>query len=101
MAHAWYPASLATDSPAAPYRPLARHDHDFVRKTSVASAPFAVTASPAPVILLCPGRGVSSEYNASIAEELASRGYVVLAVDSPYIGRVSFPDGRDIPPSPR
>ncbi|MEO1136467.1 MAG: alpha/beta fold hydrolase [Pseudomonadota bacterium] len=57
-------------------------------------------SSPAPIILLCPGRGVLAEYNTSLAEDLASHGFAVFAFDSPGIGHVIYPDGHEISPSP-
>ena len=47
-----------------------------------------------PVVLFSHGwQGTRSEYT-SIAEDLASRGYVVFGIDHPYLGRVLLPDGR-------
>lgn len=93
MVHAWYPAAPAQGAQPAPYRPLARNDHDFVGKASVAGAPFAALAAPAPVILICPGRGVIAEYNTALAEELASHGYSVFSFDLPGLSPTFFPDG--------
>lgn len=50
---------------------------------------------PFPVVLFSPGFHVSRFLNTSNAEELASRGYVVAAMDHPYeTSAVDFPDGR-------
>jgi len=92
MIHAWYPAAPSNNTPA-PYRPLARHDHDVIKKHSIAGAPFADLSEPTPVVLLCPGRGVLAEYNTALAEDLASHGFAIFAVDSPYIAPTIFPDG--------
>ncbi len=47
------------------------------------------------LVVLSPGAGLSRESLTSLAEDLASRGYVVAGVDHPYEARaVEFPDGR-------
>ena len=53
-----------------------------------------------PLILLAPGRGVSSTGYSLIASFLAEHGFVVVSVDSPGSGRQVFPDGRVVPPDP-
>ncbi len=52
------------------------------------------------LILLSPGRGVSSMSYSHVAELLAAHGFVVVGVDSPGSGRQVFPDGRVVPPDP-
>ena len=48
-----------------------------------------------PLVVLSPGAGLSRESLTALAEELASRGYVVAGVDHTYEARaVEFPDGR-------
>jgi predicted dienelactone hydrolase len=48
-----------------------------------------------PLVVLSPGASLSRETLTSLAEELASRGYVVAGVDHTYEARgVEFPDGR-------
>ncbi len=54
-----------------------------------------------PLILLVPGRGVSSTSYSRVASFLVGHGFVVVSVDSPGIGRQVFPDGRVVPPDPR
>ena len=50
-----------------------------------------------PVILFRPGFGALALQYTTLAEDLASRGYVVVAIDAPYsAGVVAFPDGRVI-----
>ncbi|PUB31915.1 hypothetical protein C8K30_101433 [Promicromonospora sp. AC04] len=47
------------------------------------------------LVVLSPGAGLSRESLTALAEELASRGYVVAGVDHTYEARaVEFPDGR-------
>jgi predicted dienelactone hydrolase len=48
-----------------------------------------------PLVVLSPGAGLSRESLTALAEDLASRGYVVAGVDHTYEARaVEFPDGR-------
>jgi hypothetical protein len=48
-----------------------------------------------PVLLHSPGHASDRTFNTLVIEELASWGYVVVAVDHPYdSGEVEFPDGR-------
>ncbi|MFD2796340.1 alpha/beta hydrolase family protein [Promicromonospora vindobonensis] len=48
-----------------------------------------------PLVVLSPGAGLSRESLTALAEELASRGYVVAGVDHTYEAQgVEFPDGR-------
>ncbi|GAA4704803.1 Alpha/beta hydrolase family protein [Promicromonospora umidemergens] len=48
-----------------------------------------------PLVVLSPGASLSRESLTALAEELASRGYVVAGVDHTYEARgVEFPDGR-------
>lgn len=48
-----------------------------------------------PVVLYTPGLGDPRTFNSGLAEELASRGYVVVAMDHPgETFAVEFPDGR-------
>ncbi len=48
-----------------------------------------------PLVVLSPGASLSRESLTSLAEDLASRGYVVAGVDHTYEARgVEFPDGR-------
>lgn len=98
MAQLWYPAASG-EAEGARYRPLSA-DYAHVTAHSVAAAAFAADARPAPLIVLCPGRGTSKNFYTTLAEDLASRGYAVLALDLPAIGYVEFPDGRTVDPSP-
>ncbi|MDF2663770.1 MAG: FtsX-like permease family protein [Paenibacillus sp.] len=58
-------------------------------------APAANRHGSYPVLLYSPGGGVSRTAGTVLAEELASRGYVVLTVDHTHdSSEVEFPDGR-------
>ena len=100
MGQAWYPAVVDTATEHAPYAPL-YSGLSHVRTWSVAAARVASGDKPLPVVVIAPGRGVARHFYTTLAEDLASHGYFVLAVDSPHSGRVVYPDGRSIPPSAR
>jgi platelet-activating factor acetylhydrolase isoform II len=55
----------------------------------------------APLVLWSPGHGDPAALGTQLSEELASRGYVVVAIDHTYDSEVvEFPDGRvEVPPS--
>jgi len=59
----------------------------------------AADSPPASLIALCPGRGVAASSYSKLVGALVLRGFAVIAVDIPRIGRVTFPNGRSIPPS--
>ena len=100
MAQAWYPAASNSKATSAPYAPL-YSDWRNVRGHSIAAEAFAPLKARVPIIVLCPGRGTTRHSYTAIAEDLASHGYFVLGVDSPYLGLVVYPDGRQISPSNR
>ncbi|GAA3618081.1 lipase [Nonomuraea rosea] len=60
------------------------------------SAPVRPSSSrPYPVVLYSPGAGESRWLGTTLVEDLASRGYVVVAIDHTYdAGAVQFPGGR-------
>jgi dienelactone hydrolase len=100
MAQGWYPADADSAAEPAPYAPLYSSFSDM-RTGSFPAARVAAAAKPLPVIVIAPGRGVARHFYTAVAEDLASHGYFVLAVDSPHSGRVVYPDGRSIPPAQR
>ena len=63
------------------------------RSRSSARAPFAGGAERRPLIVFIPGRGQHHSSYTMLAEDLASRGYVVAAVDVPAINVVAHADG--------
>jgi dienelactone hydrolase len=66
-----------------------------VEPHAIADAPVAQSAKPYPVILLQPGLGPSHPDYATLAEDLASRGYIIVASTPTYSANVlAFPDGR-------
>ena len=107
---AWYPALPGSSAgPAAPYLPdnwrqarsqgvasaLLIQNLATVRGHARADAPLAAGAHPYPVIVMQPGLGpIAGDYT-TLAEDLASRGYVVVASTPTYSANVvAFPDGR-------
>jgi hypothetical protein len=96
MAQAWYPSDTPpATAPTNVYSPL---DPDLQSGTgwSQPGAPFSSQIDKAPIVAICPGSMLSRTFYTTIAEELASHGYVVLGVDFPYVGFVAYPDGRNI-----
>ena len=99
----WYPAVAGSSGPAAPYLPKAwesvvdggflTQDPTAVRTNSIAGAPLA---GRPPVVMLMPGLGpVVANYTA-LAEDLASHGYAVVAVNPTGSDPAAFPDGRTV-----
>ncbi|GGQ30892.1 putative dienelactone hydrolase [Actinomadura coerulea] len=110
MVSVWYPATRAS-GPKAPYlRPGVAEELSKVDALGVFKAgtvdwagarTHAAEGAPAdarrarPVVLYSPGFGVPRALGTTIAEELASRGYVVVTVDHTYeTAPVEFPGGR-------
>lgn len=105
----WYPASPA-GQPSAPYLPAAwaaarertfgpffllMPDYARVRSHAFAGAPPASSPNRFPVLIMQPGLGPIIQDYASLAEDLASRGYVVVGLNPTYSAAVSvFPNGR-------
>jgi dienelactone hydrolase len=65
------------------------------------STPVASAGGPFPVVIFSPGNVVMPSYYATLAEELASHGYVVIGhVPTGYSRSVVLPDGRVFPRQP-
>jgi len=108
----WYPASIDKSATAAEYLPrpwrvaLARrqgplmtnfmmHDTSLVQSHGFDNADVAPGQRTYPVILMKPGIGALALYYTTLAEDLASDGYIVVASDSTYSTfLVAFHDGR-------
>lgn len=106
----WYPA--AGGHQRAPYMPAAvarfLASSAGVRPALLRSATLDAMADARPlprrggwpVVLFSPGFGVVRELYAGLVEDLASNGYVVVAIDHPHDASVvEFPDGRVVVPS--
>jgi dienelactone hydrolase len=96
----WYPALKTDGAVKAAYAPLYA-GADSVTTNSWLLADFAADIAKAPLVIFCPGRGVSKHEYTIMAEELASKGFAVASIDMPYIGATVLLDGRYIKPAPQ
>lgn len=113
MISIWYPAQKNYKGERAPYmhpKAAAVTDRNIApslgaepgqidlanfKTNSWLDAPIATRIGKRPVILYSPGFGVPRTSGTTQAEELASRGYVVVTMDHTYeTDAVEFPDGR-------
>jgi pimeloyl-ACP methyl ester carboxylesterase len=66
-----------------------------VRTNSLRDAPVSTEQPSYPVVIMRGGASAEVANYSTLAEDLASHGYVVVGVDAPYrTGLVAFPDGR-------
>ena len=114
----WYPAELTPDARPAPWMPDAEIiapeiakalelpgfflDHlIYARTDSYLDLPVATDGSPFPAILFSHGYTGFRAQNTFQVQELASRGYIVAAVEHTYAAAMTvFPDGRVAPHNP-
>jgi dienelactone hydrolase len=116
MISIWYPASHADRYPLAPYMlagaaahfgsadgvgsvlyrvPPDTVDWGAIRTAGHQGAPFARHGQPFPVVLFQPDVQDPRTWETTLAQDLASRGYVVVTIDPTYnASEVEFPDGR-------
>lgn len=117
VVQAWYPAAVVDDPPdPAPlipqaervaavlsdrlgFPPFALNHLNLIKangRPELPAAPLpAAEAQGRPIILFSPGYSSSRLQSTTLMEELASHGYVVLAVDHTFGGVMTiFPDGR-------
>ena len=108
----WYPATVTPSSHTTEYLPeywrnavehhqgfllsrLLSRDLSRVQSHSWSDAVVSPQEPMYPVIVLRAGGGAMSSDYTSIAEDLASHGYVVVSMDAPYRTVITaFPDGR-------
>jgi dienelactone hydrolase len=96
----WYPAER--QGRGQPYRPRAETIFTttqlaLVTTHSAAGVPVSRRSTRYPVILFSPSWPGRRAQNTVLAEELASRGFLVVAIDHPFgSAAVAFPDGRVI-----
>ncbi len=115
----WYPSTGSPNQKPAEYLPadwrraLVRHqgglmstflmqDLSLVHPHSVMDGPLSPEQSRYPVVILRGGLGALIAQYTTLAEDLASHGYVVVGFDAPYrTVLVVYPDGRVVtrPPS--
>lgn len=98
MVWVWYPASPARSDAPAPYVPsdwrralaskgligFLTHDLSLVHSHSFLNAAVARPESPYPVVIVRAGGGAPTTDFTTLAEDLASHGYVVVGFDAPY-----------------
>lgn len=117
VAQVWYPTEASVDSPgctisryegaaaAAANEQLFYYPEgslDAVRSPALLGAPVATDDSGHPVVLYSPGLYGSFTDNTAVTLELASRGYVVVAVSTTHEApAVEFPDGSVVGTSER
>ncbi|GIP56918.1 MULTISPECIES: alpha/beta hydrolase family protein [Paenibacillus] len=113
MVRVWYPAKLVDNMRPAPYAHPARQlkllgkgqplyvnaiidSFKNVKTHSYLHLPVSSAQSGYPVLLFSPGFGASNFMYTSMTENLASHGYIVVAVEHPYYTEIPtlFPDGR-------
>ncbi|MFD0684715.1 alpha/beta hydrolase family protein [Actinomadura fibrosa] len=109
MVSVWYPAARSGTSPylrpgvaktiaegtALGVVPPGTVDWAGARTHAAASAPADPRRGARPVVLYSPGFGLPRALGTTIAEELVSRGYVVVTMDHTYeTAPVEFPGGR-------
>jgi predicted dienelactone hydrolase len=114
VVQAWYPAARGVRGAGAPYIDgLARLPKSvsliprFVMRAygridthAVAAAPVSTEQQTWPVLLFSPGAGAPRAFYSGLAAELASRGWVVMALDHPYeVAVTQLADGRIAYPS--
>jgi predicted dienelactone hydrolase len=108
----WYPAAVKTPTQAAEYQPAPwraavvteqgtlmskffTRDEALVRAHSLESPDVSSAQHTYPVVLMKSGIGALATDYTTLAEDLASHGFVVVGSDSPYSTFVVvFPDGR-------
>jgi dienelactone hydrolase len=100
----WYPAAPndgATLARYAEHLDAAANEwtqlHARVRTHSWANVPFSTRVARGPVIVFATGRSTATFDYTTLAEDLASHGYVVVGVDSPHHSKVVLPDGTLLP----
>jgi predicted dienelactone hydrolase len=120
IAWIWYPAALqqraapASDYLPAPWRTAVEHqrgalityfltrDLSRVHAHSILDAELSPQQRSYPVILMRAGLAALATDYTTLAEDLASHGYVVVGFDAPYRSEVVvFPDGRVITRAPQ
>jgi pimeloyl-ACP methyl ester carboxylesterase len=114
MVQFWYPAKTGTSLPSAPYVedadalsaaqarlhgwPSFMLGHlKYVKSNARTGAPVVEEQLNFPVIIFLEGITGYRQMNTFQVEYLVSRGYVVVAIDQPFVAAtVNFPDGRRI-----
>lgn len=102
VADDYVPTSMRTAAGPAtgPFRFVTR-DLSRVKGHSAHDSALASTPAPYPVVIMRAGASAGVVGYSTLAEDLASHGYIVVGFDAPYrTGFVSFPDGRSMRRTP-
>ena len=105
FAWVWYPAVPVPGAPPAPYLPTrwlnvigrqpSQQHLDRVRAHAIDSAAVSAAQPAYPVLVFSPGLSIQPISYTTLAEDLASHGYIVVAIAHPYsTPAIAFPDGR-------
>ena len=94
----WYPATQDTNYTVAPYSALSS-DYRNTQTNSYLRAKLSKKVDTCPLTIIVPGRGTERFLYTTIAEELASNGFIVASIDLPEIGFVLYQDGFVLKPS--
>ncbi|MGI8610595.1 MAG: alpha/beta hydrolase family protein [Candidatus Dormibacteria bacterium] len=107
----WYPADPTTGAHIAPYVPVEWEQAlafpgDFAQSRPAAIRSHAYDGAPVasghfPVLVLAPGLGMDVSSYTTLAEEMASHGYVVAGVNPTYSTKVVLSGGRLVGALPR
>lgn len=117
MVHLWYPADIQDENPLEVYskaelgeakealrargyqeEDIASLDTTFCH--ALPDAPPLSKGKPFPVVIFSHGYGAQILRYTAFCEELASHGYIVVAIEHTYYtSKTAFPDGRVIQPS--
>ncbi len=101
----WYPAQYSSGLQKADYLPKELCNTDLAKQTpmvatlqsiptdSAVNAPILSSSSPFPVLIYSPGLGLAGEAGTFFFEYLASRGYIVAAINHP--GSSIFTENAD------
>ncbi|MEU4602007.1 hypothetical protein AB0F43_03400 [Kribbella sp. NPDC023972] len=103
----WYPVAKETTGRKVQYAPGLWSDLQVNGPASVFQGPFDSLKDPAfdraavapgrfPVVVLMPGLGLSAPMYASLAEDLASHGYLVAGVTPTYSADLTVLDGQKV-----
>lgn len=98
VAQLWYPSEIDSNSVKAKLNAISE-DYSFVTTNSFLRTKFNQEIRDAHVIFISPGRGTERFLYTTMSEELASHGFVVVAVDMPEIGYTIYGDGFVVKPS--
>jgi len=106
MVHIWYPAEDPPNASSTSYFPeleAVQSEYSesrqivlrFLRSHAVDNAAIARRHYSYPVLIFSPGASMSGFFYTAIIEDLASRGFIVVAIDHPFESQaVVFPNNR-------